>query len=154
MNKSIIVIGAFMATARPMTRQEYNDERGWTVPADENPNDAGYVLATINPLKPVDSHISWVPEQMYKDSYIENGALNFGQAWNAVMKHGCTIQRKGWNGKGLLASVSGVDLANAEENSDSITAGIIVYPNGDTSLWVPSPTDLVATDWSIIVEEA
>lgn len=33
-------IGTKLVNAKPMTRQEYNDLRGWTVPSDENPNDA------------------------------------------------------------------------------------------------------------------
>lgn len=30
--------------AKPMTRGEYNDYRGWTLPADENGEDAGYLV--------------------------------------------------------------------------------------------------------------
>ena len=28
----------------PMTRGEYNAYRGWTIPADENPEDKGYLV--------------------------------------------------------------------------------------------------------------
>ena len=33
-------IGTKMVTAQPMTRQAYNDYRGWTLPADEDGADA------------------------------------------------------------------------------------------------------------------
>jgi len=38
-------IGAKLINARPMTRLEYNQFRGWELPADENGDDAGYVVA-------------------------------------------------------------------------------------------------------------
>ena len=37
-------IGIKQVVAKPMTRGDYNDYRGWTVPADENPNDEGYLV--------------------------------------------------------------------------------------------------------------
>ena len=37
-------IGVKLVEAKPMTRNDYNDYRGWTVPADENPYDEGYLV--------------------------------------------------------------------------------------------------------------
>ena len=34
-------IGVKQINAMPMTREEYNEFRGWQVPKDENPDDAG-----------------------------------------------------------------------------------------------------------------
>ena len=34
--------------ATPMTRQEYNDYRGWELPADENGDDEGFLVEYIN----------------------------------------------------------------------------------------------------------
>lgn len=37
-------IGVKLVEAKPMTRGDYNKYRGWKVPADENPNDEGYLV--------------------------------------------------------------------------------------------------------------
>ena len=42
------------ATAQPMTRLEYNQFRGWTVPEGEDPSDPGYLMN-------FGSHIAWWP---------------------------------------------------------------------------------------------
>ena len=34
--------------AKPMTRKEYNDLRGWVVPPDEDQNDDGYLVEYID----------------------------------------------------------------------------------------------------------
>lgn len=36
--------GTKTVMATPMTRGEYNALRGWEVPADEDPNDQGYLV--------------------------------------------------------------------------------------------------------------
>lgn len=41
-------IGTKLIKATPMTRQEYNDLRGWVVPSDENPADDGYLVEYID----------------------------------------------------------------------------------------------------------
>lgn len=46
-----------------MTRGEYNDYRGWTVPKDENPNDEGYMV------KYADDYVSWSPKETFEKSY-------------------------------------------------------------------------------------
>ena len=37
-------IGTKLVQARPMTRGAYNRYRGWEIPADENPEDEGYMI--------------------------------------------------------------------------------------------------------------
>ena len=37
-------IGTKRIEAEPMTRGDYNKYRGWTIPADENPEDEGYIV--------------------------------------------------------------------------------------------------------------
>lgn len=37
-------IGTKLIKADPMTRKEYNDFRGWQLPADEDGNDPGYLV--------------------------------------------------------------------------------------------------------------
>ena len=37
-------IGTKIIQAKPMNRGEYNKYRGWEIPADENPEDEGYLV--------------------------------------------------------------------------------------------------------------
>lgn len=59
-------------TAKPMTRQEYNDLRGWRLPVDENGSDEGYLTEDINApsnLEGWDGYISWTPKAMFDDQF-------------------------------------------------------------------------------------
>lgn len=57
-----------------MTRGEYNEYRGWTIPADENPDDNGYLI------KYSDGYESWSPEKQFNEAYRECGDMTFGLA--------------------------------------------------------------------------
>jgi len=58
-------IGTKRINAKPMNRAEYNALRGWAVPADENPDDAGYLVEYIDGGKAnhpdFAGYISWSP---------------------------------------------------------------------------------------------
>lgn len=56
-------IGVKQVEAKPMTKKEYNDYRGWTVPEGENPNDEGYVV------KYEDGYVSWSPIEAFNKAY-------------------------------------------------------------------------------------
>lgn len=57
--------------AYPLNRKDYNTLRGWTVPADENPSDDGYVVIYN---KDTDrEHVSWSPEDVFNEGYTEVG---------------------------------------------------------------------------------
>lgn len=56
-------IGVKQVEATPMTRGFYNDYRGWTIPANENPNDEGYMV------KYADDYVSWSPKETFEKSY-------------------------------------------------------------------------------------
>lgn len=60
-------IGTKQIEAEPMTRGEYNKYRGWTIPADENPKDKGYLV------KYNDGYISWSPEKQFEEAYSKKG---------------------------------------------------------------------------------
>lgn len=49
----------------PMTRQQYNDLRGWTVPADENPDDMGFLIQGLEP----DGCMSWMERGQFDAAY-------------------------------------------------------------------------------------
>lgn len=48
--------------AEPMTRGDYNKFRGWTIPANENPADAGYIV------KYPDGYVSWCPKAQFENN--------------------------------------------------------------------------------------
>lgn len=66
--------GTKVVNAEPMTRQEYNDLRGWQVPSDENPLDDGYLVeytdgGQANTDK-YDGYVSWSPKAVFENSYL------------------------------------------------------------------------------------
>lgn len=58
-------IGCKMVKAEEMSRGEYNLKRGWQIPADENPDDAGYYL--VYP----DGYVSWSPKEIFEGAYMQ-----------------------------------------------------------------------------------
>lgn len=60
--------------ARPLTRGEYNEYRGWITPEGENPNDPGYLVEYEDGGRPCDSrhagYISWSPADVFARSYV------------------------------------------------------------------------------------
>lgn len=59
--------------ARPMSRGDYNTYRGWTVPANEDPADTGYLVEYADGGKANDSrhagYISWSPTDVFERAY-------------------------------------------------------------------------------------
>jgi hypothetical protein len=150
--------------ARPMTRQEYNDYRGWELPNDENGADEGYLVEyTDSPSSNFKGHsgyISWSPKEVFERSYKQSGAMSFGMAVEAL-KTGKKVARTCWNGKGMfLFLVSGSTFKvsrppllgiypegteiNYHAHIDMKTA------TGDVVPWLASQTDVLANDWGVV----
>ena len=51
------------ATMQPMTRLEYNQFRGWTLPEGEDPNDPGYLMN-------FGFHIAWWPADVVDKAFV------------------------------------------------------------------------------------
>lgn len=68
-----LFIGTKIVKAEPMTRQAYNDYRGWTVPADEDPADDGYLVEYTDGGKPNvqdrAGYVSWTPKEQFDKAY-------------------------------------------------------------------------------------
>lgn len=66
-------IGTKALLAAPMTRGDYNTYRGWTIPADEDPSEAGYLVEYLDGGKPNDDrhtgYISWSPADVFARAY-------------------------------------------------------------------------------------
>ena len=154
-------IGVKLINAKPMTRQAYNDFRGWTLPADENGADEGFLVEYLDGGKGntdlYEGYVSWSPKEVFERAYGPTNGMTFGLALEA-MKRGQYVQRAGWNGKGLKLALVGEGGAYEHSISEVSTLPYIVmaYPHdaintpGAVVPWLASQTDMLASDWRIV----
>ena len=150
-------IGTKVIEARPMNRGEYNEYRGWTIPANENPADEGYLV------KYPDGYESWSPKEVFEEAYRETDGMNFGLAIEAAKK-GKKISRRGWNGKRMYVIYrtgypEGIPCNKNTADAVGIPEGTLfkVRPYlqmkcvDDTfQMWLASQSDILADDWYIV----
>ena len=124
-------IGTKQVTAQPMTRQAYNDYRGWTLPADEDGTDEGYLVEYLDGGKPNHpahaGYISWSPKAQFDAAYRPTTGMTFGLAIEAL-KAGKRVERAGWNGRGMW-----VEYAPAKDFSFSELNPHFVIKNTNNS---------------------
>lgn len=164
-------IGTKIISAIPMTRAEYNDYRGWKLPADENGDDDGYLVEYLDGGKPNHSvhkgYISWSPKEQFDNAYRKVDGLTFGLALEAI-KQGARAARAGWNGKGMwIAYTPGSEFAPeyakeghaaAHRAAEAPSENVRLLPHidmraADGSMvigWLASQTDMLAEDWTIV----
>lgn len=67
--------GTKVVNAKPMNRAEYNTFRGWTLPADENGADEGYLIEYVDGGKAnvamYAGYVSWSPKDVFERAYSE-----------------------------------------------------------------------------------
>jgi hypothetical protein len=154
-------IGTKLINAEPMNRQAYNDLRGWTIPADENPADEGYLVEYIDGGQAnhpdFKGYISWSPKDVFERAYRPVTGMSFGLALEA-MKQEHYVQRTGWNGKGLKLALVGKGGCYMHSFAEVSTLPyiVIIYPQnaqntpGAIVPWLASQTDMLADDWQIV----
>lgn len=157
-------IGVKIINAVPMTRQEYNDFRGWVLPADENGADEGYLVEYLDggPANTPQyaGYVSWSPKLVFDMSYRKTTGLTFGLAVEA-MKLGKRVARAGWNGTGMFAYYVPAASYPAQTGAAKRHFGegaLVPYraymalktAQGDVATWTPSGSDALAEDWYII----
>ena len=158
-------IGTKVIHARPMTRQAYNDYRGWQLPDNEDGADDGYLVEYADGGRANDSrhagYISWSPEDVFERAYCEVGqGLSFGDALKAL-KAGQRVARAGWNGKGMFVYFvppasypvqTGAAKAHFGEGAMVPYNAYMAIKNVNetVSTWVPSVNDCLAEDWEIL----
>lgn len=157
--------------AKPMTRYEYNTYRGWTVPADEDGADEGYLVEYVDGGQANHAahkgYVSWSPAAVFERSYQGVDAMSFGHAIEAL-KAGQRVARKGWNGKGMwLVLVPGSkDVAlragTPYERALGDVPPIEILPHIDMWTvnaegrramlpgWLASQSDMLANDWTVV----
>lgn len=153
-------IGVKVIEAEPMSRGDYNKYRGWTIPADEDPEDEGYLV------KYPDGYVSWSPKLQFEEAYREtSGGMTFGHAIEA-MKKGHRVSRRGWNGKGMYIYITpgskvlkhhlrietAYMLAGEPGTTFTFNSHIDMKAADGTIVvgWLASQTDMLAEDWMIV----
>jgi len=162
-------IGTKIIKAKTMTREEYNDFRGWELPSDERGEDTGYLVEFAPDGHPnvegFAGYISWSPAGAFEEAYKQSGSLSFGDAL-VYLKAGERVARKGWNGKGMWLALtsgstipkeharSGAVLALANEGAEAITINDhIDMRTADGSVccgWLASQADMLSDDWVVL----
>lgn len=159
-----LYIGTKLIRAQAMSRAEYNDYRGWTLPADENGEDAGYLVEYLdggqsNHPSHV-GYISWSPADVFDRAYRPTTGLSFGMAIEAL-KLGERVARSGWNGAGqfvYLVPASSYPAQTAIAKAYFGADAMVPYraylalktAQGDVATWAPSCSDALADDWQIV----
>lgn len=151
-------IGVKRIHARPMSLGEYNDYRGWQLPADEDPDALGYLVEYEDPEHPNHpnhiGYISWSPAKVFNEAYRETIGMSFGFALEAMRK-GSRVARAGWNGAGIFIGLT------EPGNQDYMTQPFFfidtlrLASDNPVALrgrvpWIASQTDLQADDWGIV----
>lgn len=167
-------IGVKLVNAKPMTRLEYNNFRGWELPSDENGDDAGFLVEYVDGGKAnteaFAGYVSWSPADVFERAYRPVGGLTFGDAIEAL-KAGKKVSRAGWNGKGMWLAMSpgakdlpadkfwagpNREFAVANGGSAEVLPCITmktVNAHGREAIlmgWLASQTDMLAEDWTVV----
>ena len=144
--------------AIPMTRKEYVESRGWTLPADENPDDEVYKVVYS------DGYVSMCPKDKFDAVSVScaEGCVPFGYAIAECQYHGKKIKRAGWNGDGQFVRFESVlafaDGSNKNGVGPDITSDCFVFHfknrnTGETGIqvgWLASQGDMKANDWIVL----
>ena len=81
MIESKTYVGTKRLKGWPMNKAEYCAYRDWTVPADEDPNEEGFLVEYLDGGKPNDSrhegYISWSPKDVFEKAYKEEQEETF-----------------------------------------------------------------------------
>lgn len=157
-------LGTKLINAKPMTRLEYNQFRGWELPADENGDDAGYLVEYVDGGKAntdqYAGYVSWSPAGVFDRAYKPVNGMTFGMAVEAI-KQGFKVSRDGWNGKGMFIYFVEANYYQAQspaaksfygENSMVPYRAYIAMKTVDNDVvpWVASQSDILANDWNIV----
>lgn len=164
-------IGTKMIKAKPMNRLEYNQYRGWELPADENGADDGMLVEYLDGGKSNHSnhegYISWSPLDIFNNAYRPINGLTFGQAIESL-KQGKRVARQGWNGKGMFLFLLPAGIVPTKAIYDPALRQVIETEVGGETFealgsirmftadkkiltgWLASQTDILSEDWVVL----
>lgn len=146
-------IGTSKVRAGGVRRKHYNQIRGWETPADENPDDWGYLVESPDsPPNHKDylGYITWMPRDVFDATYRLTRMMTFGHAID-MLKSGHRVARKGWNGKGMWLQLQPGGESNLPDGGFYEALPFIVMKTADDKIvpWLASQTDILAEDWRL-----
>lgn len=160
-------IGTKVIKARAMNRGDYNEYRGWGIPADENPADEGFLVEYVDGGQANhpghEGYISWSPKDVFNRAYQPISDMTFGLAIEA-MKAGYKVARAGWNGKGMFVVMQkgypqGIPCNAQTAAAFGMKEGELFKcrpylqlrcADGSHQMWQPSVSDCLEEDWFIL----
>lgn len=116
-------VGVRVVNAKPMTRQEYNDFRGWQVPENENPKGDGYLVEYVDSTVQAElegkanGYVSWSPKAVFENAY------------STVAREGMTFYAKQSAGNTYIGE--GSSIAEAKEAAGQIEKTAILEDQFD-----------------------
>lgn len=144
-----VYVGTRKVTAMDITLGEYNQRRGWDIPANEDPEEQGYIITLEN------GDTTYQRKDAFDETYKVNGALSYSSALE-YLKKGYIIARSGWNGKnmfvGMLTQTTDVILdINGARHLFGASKNMVLFnlQKGSYDPWVASSSDTLAEDWFI-----
>ena len=159
-------IGTKAVNAQLMTRQEYNDFRGWQLPENENGADEGYLVEYQDGGEPntaeYKGYVSWSHKAQFDNAYQDvTKGVSFGHAIE-LLKGGHRVARSGWNGKGMFLYYVPENKYPASRNEHGTMVGVfeddmvqygayIAMKTAQNNVvpWLASQTDVLAEDWCV-----
>jgi len=147
-----IFVGTKLVSAKPMSRLDYNEFRGWVLPDDEDGTDEGYLVEYLETGFPntaaYDGYISWSPKDVFETSYKTSGNLTFGHAIE-LLKRGSKVCRAGWNGKGMY-----LVLRNSTNSEMTVSYPYFVIPDCEEGTrkipYASTVIDIMSEDWCVV----
>jgi len=158
-----LYIGTKIVQAKPMNRLEYNQLRGWELPADEDGSDEGYLVEYTDGgranVPGFEGYVSWSPRDVFARAYRSYVGASFGVAIVALQA-GLKVAREGWNGKGMFLYYVGENSYPAQTDAAKEHFGDMVpyrayiamkTVDNEVVPWVASQTDILAEDWLVVI---
>jgi hypothetical protein len=148
-------IGTKAVLAKPMTRADYNTYRGWTLPADENGADEGFLVEYLDGGKAnVAGHagyVSWSPTDVFENAYKPAVGQTFGTALEAL-KARMRVARVGWGSNDwfleMFHPAGGTIESDYGDCNLPESAWIAIKTSENTFMpWAPSQADMLTNDW-------
>ena len=150
-------VGTRRVKATPMSRQDYNNLRGWKLPDDEDGTDEGYLIEHTDGGNPntldYEGYVSWSPKDTFDSAHTETedliGSVSTGDMGRVfdigdvpkMLVDKRELVRQGWDD-----SKECIYLLSEDDKSQIV----LRYKDGTTQAWVPDQEDVTADDWMIV----